>query len=317
MTNLLDGVIVIFAVSMIAGFCSTLCQAVSAWLARWQTAQICRKIDAGDIGWLRWRRLIAPPIEDYRCECHGLIIIHAIYSRQVEIVDILLYHISANAAGPRDTLATAAARTGSLPMLNLLAEHGAVLNFGNATHETPLLIAVGRNDLAMVRRLLELRADPNGDFRHDLTPVMLACRRGYADIVEVLLAAGANRAHLIMPEGNVYHLRQAIDKTAPPPPARRPHAEIQAAIAFETTLPTLPATVEGLRDMFECTICHGPVVDPAHVNTCPQQMMCMACVTSWLRAHDVCPITHASHPVVARAPAALARIAELVALLDE
>ena len=62
-----------------------------------------------------------------------------------------------------------------------------------ARGRTLLMMAVVRNDKEMVERLLSLDvyADVNSVDEDGETPLIVACRKGYADIVKQLIKAGA------------------------------------------------------------------------------------------------------------------------------
>ena len=62
-----------------------------------------------------------------------------------------------------------------------------------ATGETPLGLAAGRGMAAMVRMLLQARADINKAAEGAEAPLCKACAGGHADVVRLLLEAGADR----------------------------------------------------------------------------------------------------------------------------
>ena len=72
---------------------------------------------------------------------------------------------------------------------------GAKFNRLDKKHVSPLCFACLHNQLAVARVLLEWRADVNGaaPFTHSHTPIMVACRRGYHDIVALVRRAGLRR----------------------------------------------------------------------------------------------------------------------------
>ncbi|KAI9339738.1 Glycerophosphoryl diester phosphodiesterase family-domain-containing protein [Pilaira anomala] len=83
----------------------------------------------------------------------------------------------------------------NLELLKLLVSHGASVNLADEDGETPLLFAIKSNFLDGVKVLIEeggvdinLAEKVNG-----WTPLMIAAMEGYAEIVEILLAAKANK----------------------------------------------------------------------------------------------------------------------------
>jgi ankyrin repeat protein len=89
-----------------------------------------------------------------------------------------------------------AAATGDLDTMKLLVEHGADVNEMPGPNprgggsRTPLGWAACRNDVPMVRYLLERKADPNKP-TWGLSPLSQAARHNSAAVAEVLLAHGA------------------------------------------------------------------------------------------------------------------------------
>jgi ankyrin repeat protein len=61
----------------------------------------------------------------------------------------------------------------------------------SSSFATPLTVAVSKGDLAFVKKLLEYGADVN-EISEDLSPLMIAARYNKVDILNVLLANGAN-----------------------------------------------------------------------------------------------------------------------------
>ena len=76
-----------------------------------------------------------------------------------------------------------------------LLKAGAKFNRLDRKHTSPLSFACLHNQLAVARVLLEWRADVNGaaSFPHSHTPLMLACHKGYHDIVALVRRAGLRR----------------------------------------------------------------------------------------------------------------------------
>src|SRR5688572_26833330 len=74
---------------------------------------------------------------------------------------------------------------------------------GNSTPApvtTPLHRAVERDDVAEVARLIRAGSDIKATNRYGVAPISLACARGNAAIVDILLQAGAD-ANTALPEG--------------------------------------------------------------------------------------------------------------------
>jgi len=73
----------------------------------------------------------------------------------------------------------------------LLIAHGADVNRGNL--DTPLAMAAGTGDSAMVGLLLRAGADPNTLKGHGKTPLQVALSWKYEDIARMLREHGAIR----------------------------------------------------------------------------------------------------------------------------
>lgn len=93
----------------------------------------------------------------------------------------------------------AAARYGHLDAVNVLLESGADIDHRDCTGTTALIGAVSNRHLSVVQRLLEARANVDASSRRQLfawyqfcTPLHIASGRGFTDIVQTLLDAGAN-----------------------------------------------------------------------------------------------------------------------------
>lgn len=73
---------------------------------------------------------------------------------------------------------------------------GAKFNRLDRKHASPLSFACLHNQLGVARVLLEWRADVNGaaPFADTHTPLMIACNRGYHDLVALVRRAGLRRA---------------------------------------------------------------------------------------------------------------------------
>lgn len=66
------------------------------------------------------------------------------------------------------------------------------INRLNAHHETPLLVAVGANDIKQTKKLVRLHANVNLPDQNGWTPLHDAAQQGNIPITRFLLASGAN-----------------------------------------------------------------------------------------------------------------------------
>jgi ankyrin repeat protein len=80
--------------------------------------------------------------------------------------------------------------TDDVAIVEQLIQAGGVVDAGDGA-DTPLNLAVSHGSLAMVQRLLAAGADVNCSMEDDLMPIMTAASLGNLPIVDCLLAAGA------------------------------------------------------------------------------------------------------------------------------
>lgn len=86
-----------------------------------------------------------------------------------------------------------AARDGNITDVQQLIERGARVNaVERGSHACALATAAFQNDRDLVRYLLSVGADPNIQDEHQMTPLHYAAGWGYAEVVDILMCAGAN-----------------------------------------------------------------------------------------------------------------------------
>ncbi|CAF1008681.1 unnamed protein product [Adineta steineri] len=99
-----------------------------------------------------------------------------------------------------------AVRTSNYDHIRRICEKGlnGIINYNDPTDgETPLLVAVKRNDEIMIQFLLDLHAHPDiTDFKRQ-TPLMHAAKRGFIEAVQTLLNANADTNIRDLEEKNV------------------------------------------------------------------------------------------------------------------
>ena len=122
---------------------------------------------------------------------------HAILSSNASAVrDVLLMHEDvANASFPgQDSFLHLAASEGNAEIVALLIEFGANVNQASLgrLHCPPLCEAAESGHADVVRVLLSAGAWVDGEDRTSITPLMLAAREGHDAVVELLLDSGAD-----------------------------------------------------------------------------------------------------------------------------
>ena len=81
-----------------------------------------------------------------------------------------------------------AVRKGDLVTVKDQLKNNIDINIKDANNETGIIIATGRNDIAMVKLFLERGANVNiASNKIDNTPIMIASVKGYTDIVQLLI----------------------------------------------------------------------------------------------------------------------------------
>ncbi len=114
----------------------------------------------------------------------------------------------------------AAIRKGHIAVANKLMDAGANINFGIGVNAaTPLITASQHNHPELVRRFLELGADPNGQNVNKHQPIFFAAQDGHVEVVKLLLAAGADVNHgflVAISEGQEEVVRVLLEAGANP-----------------------------------------------------------------------------------------------------
>nr|DBA31875.1 TPA: hypothetical protein GDO54_007637 [Pyxicephalus adspersus] len=90
------------------------------------------------------------------------------------------------------TAPDAAAMSDCCSSVQLLCDHGALVNAKDLDGRTPLALATQMCRPAICQLLVEKRADINARDKQNKTPLMLGCEYGCKEAVEVLLRAGAD-----------------------------------------------------------------------------------------------------------------------------
>ena len=75
---------------------------------------------------------------------------------------------------------------------SLLIAHGAKCDARDDRGDTPLMKAVGRNDVAVINLLLDRGADINAPDKAGRTPLMFACIQIDPTLTDLLIARGAD-----------------------------------------------------------------------------------------------------------------------------
>ncbi len=133
-----------------------------------------------------------------------------------------------------ETLLTIAIKRDFRSIRNLLIEKGASAEKANVNHETPLIAAVGLNQLNSVRFLLDLRVnlekrDANGD-----TALHLALKRSNDDLALMLVKEGASVHSLDLRDRNALKLADEFN-------AIETSAFIKSILEIEMGTPDLAA----------------------------------------------------------------------------
>jgi ankyrin repeat protein len=113
----------------------------------------------------------------------------------VEVVDKLLQHDGATVDlldKDDNTALTHACRGNDFTTVSILLSAGAHPNVCNKAGQTPLLLAVWKNNMAIVRELVNARVDVDHMYQNGLSSLMLCCETGDSEMANLLLEAQAD-----------------------------------------------------------------------------------------------------------------------------
>jgi len=149
------------------------------------------------------RRLLQAGAEVNSSQSDGATALHwAAYHGNAELAELLLQAGATPAAANRNgsTPMWLAANQGDAAMLATLLEGGADANEELPLGRRPLMLAARSGVLAAVRLLLEHGADPNAsETQRGTTALMQAADQGHAEVINLLVEAGANVAAVSAP----------------------------------------------------------------------------------------------------------------------
>lgn len=137
-------------------------------------------------------------------ESLNTILMNAIYKQKHNIINMLLQASDININLKNimgNTALHIAIFYGYTDLAYILINKGADLNIENVYQETPLLIAVTKNNYIIVEDLIKSKViDIDHKNINNETSLMIAVKKGYTYIVNILLKAGAN-TYLLDPKG--------------------------------------------------------------------------------------------------------------------
>jgi uncharacterized protein len=149
------------------------------------------------------RRLLQAGAEVNSSQSDGATALHwAAYHGNAELAKLLLQAGATPAAANRNgsTPMWLAANQGDAALLATLLEGGADANEELPLGRRPLMLAARSGVLAAVRLLLEHGADPNArETQRGTTALMQAADQGHAEVIKLLVDAGANVAAVSAP----------------------------------------------------------------------------------------------------------------------
>jgi ankyrin repeat protein len=169
---------------------------------------------------------------------------------------IVLAVLSMGASGTEPTLIVAL-RNGDITAIRALAVNAAAINKAEPDGTTPLHIAVLRNDANIVELLLRAGANATATTRYGVAPLYLACVNGNAAVIEQLLAAGAD-PNAALPEGETALMTAARTGNVPAVKALLTHgASVNAKEGWKGQTALMWAAVENNTGAAEALIDAG------------------------------------------------------------
>ena len=154
-----------------------------------------------------------------------------------------------------------AAKNGSAPMIERLAESGANVNRVTDTGASPLMAAAMSGNVEAIKALLEREADVNGREHHNgQTPLMFAAWENRAEAIRALIAAGA---HTELTSNILVLQEDRYDADGNPRPRREGREQSRANAAMGGMTALLFAAREGHMESVRALVEAGADIDRA------------------------------------------------------
>lgn len=136
---------------------------------------------------------------------------YAIYNGKIDIVRLFIeagMNVDANRGIPRETPLLLAVDRNNIAICKLLIRHGANVNVITPTGLSPLIFASQEGYADIVALLIQSGAKVNMAESPNMTPLVIAAQNGHLDVVRLLVNAGA---HLNGRNGSTTPLLRAVE----------------------------------------------------------------------------------------------------------